>query len=1383
MTAQLKSSFHISLEKVPRITSIVVFVVGCIVLAGWQFNLPALTNILPGMANMKANSAVAFILCAVSLWLLQNRQAKGRTRLLANACAAIVLFIAVLTLGEYISNSDFGIDQLLLKDYAAAAGMSFPGRMSPITSLNFLLLSSALLLIDNHWSSWPNQALTLTTLIIASVAVLGYIYGVSSLYTLGAFASMALHTALTFIVLSVGILCARPNRGLVSSFTGEGVAGILARRLLPAAIIIPIFLGWLRMLGQQMGLYDTAFGTALLVLANVLIFSALIWWNAHMLQWADVERREAEQALMQTELRSHALIENSRDGIALFSADGTILYGGPSTFQILGYPLDEFIGKNAFELIHPMDHALVTQSLMTSLQQPAAHIPVYARVHHKNGEWRWLEGVFTNLLDEPSVQAIVNNYQDFTKRKHDEDALHASESRKTAIIESSLDALITIDHQGHILEFNPAAEEIFGYTKSDALGKEMAELIIPPSLREQHRLGMIRYLSTGEEKVLGRRIEITGMRADGTEFPVELAINRMIGEEPPVFTGFIRDISKRKLIEETLLASEERFRLIVEAAPSAMIAVSADGKINLVNAKAEELFGYQPDELLGRPVEMLVPERFRTRHPNYRQGFLATPSRRSMGAGHDIFGMHKDGHEIPIEIALTPYESSEGQFTLALIVDITERSQAEEKIAYQAYLLENVNDAVIGSDENALIRFWNKGAERIFGWKAEEVIGRSGRDILRAEFMTTDRETILKTLAETGRWKGEAIFHHKDGAAAFMEVSSITLRDANGDITGYVSVNRDIAERKQAEQELRNSTNRAQLLAELSRSLAAVHLDYQTVLEVIARRMVELVGDLCSIHLLSEDAEWFEVAAVHYPNQEDLVLFREMLMDTRTRADEGLRGRVVQTGHTLLLPITSPEQIKATLNEKYWPLLERLPMRSILIIPLRAQGKVLGVLSMVRTQPDHPYTTEDQSFLQDLADRAALAIANARLYASMQQLNTELEKRMVDRTAELSEANALLQMLLDRMPDHIYFKDAQSRFIRNSMSQAKALGLNDPSEAVGKSDFDFFPHAQISFDKEQEIIRSGKSLVDVEEQVVWPDGKETWVSTTKAPLMDRSGQTIGTFGISRDITERKRSEEALKKAKLELEATNKELEAFSYSVSHDLRAPLRSVDGFSQALLEDYGNLLPPEGRNFLERVRNSAQRMAVLIDDLLNLSRVTRVPLKSVPVNLTRIAENIAADLRRTRPEQRVKFNIAPNLQVRGDPHLLQVVLENFLNNAWKFASKEETPEIEFRSKRENNETVYFVRDNGAGFDMAYANKLFGAFQRLHTMTEFPGTGIGLATVQRIIHRHGGRVWAESTVGKGATFFFTVPPLESLQPKTESKEKDTLSKRMEEII
>jgi len=196
-------------------------------LAGWQLGLPALTSILPGMATMKANSALAFILCAISLWSLQNRQTKRQARLLANACAAVVLLIAVLTLGEYLSNRDFGIDQLLFQDTTSLT--PFPGRMSHATAVNFLLLAASLLLIDNRRSTWLNQSLTITALIIAGVAVIGYIYGVSSLYQIGIYASMALHTALAFILLSLGILSARPERGLIRIFTDEGAAGILVR--------------------------------------------------------------------------------------------------------------------------------------------------------------------------------------------------------------------------------------------------------------------------------------------------------------------------------------------------------------------------------------------------------------------------------------------------------------------------------------------------------------------------------------------------------------------------------------------------------------------------------------------------------------------------------------------------------------------------------------------------------------------------------------------------------------------------------------------------------------------------------------------------------------------------------------------------------------------------------------------------------------------------------------------------------------------------------------------------------------------------------------------------------------------------------------------------
>jgi light-regulated signal transduction histidine kinase (bacteriophytochrome) len=260
------------------------------------------------------------------------------------------------------------------------------------------------------------------------------------------------------------------------------------------------------------------------------------------------------------------------------------------------------------------------------------------------------------------------------------------------------------------------------------------------------------------------------------------------------------------------------------------------------------------------------------------------------------------------------------------------------------------------------------------------------------------------------------------------------------------------------------------------------------------------------------------------------------------------------------------------------------------------------------------------------------------------------------------------------------------------------------------------------------------------------------------------------FDVERARTETANRElrdafESLRRAKEAAEAANRELEAFSYSVSHDLRAPLQSIDGFSLALLEDYENLLDERGNDYLRRVRNATKRMANLIDDLLKLSRLTRGELNLATVDLSALARMVAAELQKSQPQRQVAFHIAEGLIATGDPNLVKVVLDNLLGNAWKFTGNKEGATIEFGAADVNGSAAYFVRDDGAGFDMSYADKLFATFQRLHLEREFPGTGIGLSLVQRIIHRHGGNVWAEGQVGRGATFYFT---LNLPSPRTE---------------
>jgi len=261
------------------------------------------------------------------------------------------------------------------------------------------------------------------------------------------------------------------------------------------------------------------------------------------------------------------------------------------------------------------------------------------------------------------------------------------------------------------------------------------------------------------------------------------------------------------------------------------------------------------------------------------------------------------------------------------------------------------------------------------------------------------------------------------------------------------------------------------------------------------------------------------------------------------------------------------------------------------------------------------------------------------------------------------------------------------------------------------------------------------------------------------------GASVLLFGISWMLVRSRilavRASKDLEDANRELEGTNRELEAFSYSVSHDLRAPLRTIDGFSQILQEDYEGELDDEGMDYLGRVRAASRHMATLIDDLLDLSRVGRRPLRREPVDLSRLAAGIVEELKESQPGREVEFVTEEKIMAWGDVSLLKVALENLLGNAWKFTANEKEARIEFGADRDPGPgflaPVYYVRDNGAGFDQAYADKLFGAFQRLHGQDEFEGTGIGLATVARIVHRHGGRVWAEGSVGEGATFYFTL--------------------------
>ena len=353
---------------------------------------------------------------------------------------------------------------------------------------------------------------------------------------------------------------------------------------------------------------------------------------------------------------------------------------------------------------------------------------------------------------------------------------------------------------------------------------------------------------------------------------------------------------------------------------------------------------------------------------------------------------------------------------------------------------------------------------------------------------------------------------------------------------------------------------------------------------------------------------------------------------------------------------------------------------------------------------------------------------------------------------------ATLENIIDLLPYYLYVVDLDTQRICTVNSNLAASCALPKEKMIGSRLSECFSEEYVKQTEwlHQQAITS-QHTVHIQEKVGFPDGCH-YLDTTITPLEDETGRVYALLHTSHDIPDLVSTQEALSQRTIQLEAANRELESFSYSVSHDLQAPLRIINGFSQVLWENYQPCLDDRGQHYLQRIQANSKRMSELIDALLQLSRVTRSQMKPVRVNLSAIAQDIVEELRGEFPQRQVEIKIASDLETNGDPQLLRIVLNNLLHNAWKYTSKKSQAEIEFGTIGEDSQPAsYFVRDNGAGFDPEYADKLFTAFQRLHNQSEFPGTGIGLATVQRIVYRHGGKVWAEGASDRGATIYFTL--------------------------
>ncbi|MCX6953688.1 MAG: PAS domain S-box protein, partial [Verrucomicrobia bacterium] len=1007
---------------------------------------------------------------------------------------------------------------------------------------------------------------------------------------------------------------------------------------------------------------------------------------------------------------------------------------------------------------------------------------------------------------------VIGVVQDITRQKEDERTLRVTQFS----MEHSGDGIFWLRPDGSYFRVNEATVRLTGYAQAELL--TMAAFDLNPSRSPADWANHWRELC--EKKVL--TFETHFRTKDGRVFPVEVTSNHIAFEGQEFSCAFVRDTTERKRAEEALRASEEEFRKMFEVASVGMAqADPATGMLVRVNGKMAAITGYASEELCRmRFSELTHPEDWNRDWIEFQRLVKGEIAEYHLEKRY----VRKDGSItwVSVNVALVRDPAGRPLRSMAAIEDITERRRADEALRFHKAILEETGriakvggwsfDAVTGEG------FWTDEVARIHDLDPALPVNRDAGLSYYVEESRARIEAAVKQAVEAALpYDLELeLLSAKGGRKWVRTIGHPTVE--NGRVVRLHGSFQDITERKLAEQRLRE---KEQLLHATDRRLAEIvqgmteacfaldrewrftfvndrgeqllrHTREQMVGHPIWEVFHELVGTPMEASYRRVMAErepvafeafspvarcWLDIRL--FPTAEGVAAF---LMDIseRKRGEEereklarliehsrdfiaiaDLDGRItfMNAGAQAMIGLPPDRDPKTLRIEDYVPEQWSRRFRESIIPVVMEDGLWQGEMQLRNLTTGAVIDVFRSTFLiRDVAGRPLCL-------ASVTRDITE-EKRANEKLAD--ERN-LLRTLFDLLPDYIYVKDTECRFIACNDRCAERFGLAATDLLIGQTDRDLFP-AEIAaqFEAEDRGVLQGGAVVEREESYPRPGGDLAVVLVTKVPLRDGQGTIVGLVGCNRDITNRKRNEEAIRRLNAELEQrvvertaelkdANRELEAFSYSVSHDLRAPLRAVDGFSRALQEDFGAQLPQEGLRQIQTIRASAQRMGELIDDLLSFSRLSRQPLTLQPVEMDRLVRSVLADLADESKGRTVELTVGTMPACAGDPRLLRQVWINLISNALKYTRRQATAVIEIGCAQEAGENAYFIRDNGTGFDMQYAGKLFGVFQRLHRAEDFEGSGVGLAIVQRVVHRHGGRVWAEAAVGRGATFHFTL--------------------------
>jgi len=771
-------------------------------------------------------------------------------------------------------------------------------------------------------------------------------------------------------------------------------------------------------------------------------------------------------------------------------------------------------------------------------------------------------------------------------------------------------------------------------------------------------------------------------------------------------------------------------------------------RIVFVNDAFERRTGYSREEVLGKSPRFL-------QGPNTQRAELdriGAALRQMKPVRAELINYKKNGEELWLDLDMVPIADGKGVFThfVAVERDITRRKQSEQALM-------NSNQRYAALFESAPAPMWvvdarsqqflavNEACIRRYGYSREEFMGMTIFDI-RSDLET---QRLKMEIASGVRVDVNRRLHrHKDGRELHVETVSRLVQYEGRPARFVVAL--DTTAQVKAENDVQAYLFTLQRAADATQAITRHQTLEATMHETVdqARAVVGAHQAVVSLKGLGELSGAINAVSHSdkYANSRDFV---------RLSHGCGLSSRVCDSNSPMRLTQEALEALPLW-RETGEPVRQASgspPMRGWLAVPLTGRdGKNIGLLQMT-DKYEGEFTLQDQYVSIELAQLASIAIENAKLFETVQQLNLSLEEKVAKRTAELERQQALFRTLAEQAPQVIWNVDTDGRVTYLNRKWYELMG-GTPADWMGHKWLAVVhPDDLPDMNANWQTARATQTPYVGLRRVLAKDGSYHTMSYRATPVRGDNGSVLFWVGIDADVSEIKAIEGALR-------LSNQELEAFSYSVSHDLRSPLNTVDGFSRLLAKQLDASQSSEKvRHYLSRIQAGVAQMGRLIEDMLSLAQVSRMQLREETVDLSALAREIADECRGRDPERVADISIENDLQARGDGRLLRVVLENLVGNAWKFTSQRAHAVINVGRRADvDGAPTFFVQDNGAGFDMAYADKLFLTFHRLHAVSEFPGTGVGLATVSRVIGRHRGQVWAEAEPGKGATFFFTLP-------------------------